>query len=407
MNRLPSELVGGPLDEGLQMPDFPKFEFSMHDVKRAGEALKGVIPWEDGQPEERRAEILMIFEVANNWIDSHGYPMYRIKNEAFAKIKACKVKGLPVARLKRMRSVRRKLATISTKLDQIQDLGGCRIILPSIADANALIARFRGHAVHTLHNEKSYITEPKLGGYRSHHMIFKFKGSQDTEVFNNRRIELQIRTQLQHAWATAVEAVGYMRGEELKSGKGNEDWLRLFDLMSAELAMVENCPEPAHLPEHLTRVAEIRDLDASLSAASVLDGISQAVKFTSGYVQGADPPKFFRIEFNRQTNQVRVSPHRSPRIGFSEQHSVEQVVEETGNKDVNTVLVSADSIEELRAGFPNYFGDVKMFTSALRCVVSGSRVPEYNLPPQETVPVAKPVPIDPSWLRPGRGRRWK
>ena len=118
-----------------------------------------------------------------------------------------------------------------------------------------------------------------------------------------------------------------------------------------------------------------------------------------------ETPEFYRIEFYRQSKKVNVSPHRSPTVGLTEQHSVEQVAEETGNRDINTVLVSADSIEELRAGFPNYFGDVKLFTSALRSVVSGRDVPEYNLPPQETVPVSNPDPIDPSWLR--RRPRWK
>lgn len=50
------------------MADFPRFEYTMHDVKRAGEALKGEILWD----EERREEILEIFRIANNWIDSHG-----------------------------------------------------------------------------------------------------------------------------------------------------------------------------------------------------------------------------------------------------------------------------------------------------------------------------------------------
>lgn len=390
------------LSDGLEMADFPRFEYTMHDVKRAGEALKGEILWD----EERREEILEIFRIANNWIDSHGYPMFRIKNEALAKIRASKIEGLAPARLKRMRSVRRKLATINAKLDQIQDLGGCRIVVPSIDDARLLIRRFDEHAVHPRHNFKSYIDEPKIGGYRSYHAIFKFRGNGESEVFNNRRVELQIRTHLQHAWATAVEAVGYFRGEELKAGKGNAEWLRLFELMSAELAMVERCPEPKGVPAHEMRIREIRNLDGLLGASSMLEAMNQAVKYNAEYVQAGENPKFYRIEFNRETRRVRVSPHSLPIPGLAEQHSVEQVAEESGDKDVSTVLVAAESIEELREGFPNYFYDVKLFTSALASVVAGKRVPDYNLPPQEIVAVQKQKPIDPAWLRPGRRRRW-
>src|SRR5689334_7825169 len=109
---------------GLAMTDFPKLEFSMHDVKRAGEALRGEVLWDEG----KREELLGIFRIANSWIDSHAYPMFRLKSEAVAKVRKADAGGIVFARLKRMRSVRRKLATLPTaKLDQIQDLGGCRI----------------------------------------------------------------------------------------------------------------------------------------------------------------------------------------------------------------------------------------------------------------------------------------
>jgi hypothetical protein len=36
--------------------------------------------------------------------------------------------------------------------------------------------------------------------------------------------------------------VGLFRGEELKSGKGSSEWLRLFAIMSAEFAEAEVVP---------------------------------------------------------------------------------------------------------------------------------------------------------------------
>ena len=139
---------------GLVMTDFPKLEFSMHDVKRAGEALRGEILWD----ESKREELLDIFSIANSWIDSHAYPMFRLKSEAVAKVRKADAGGIVFARLKRMRSVRRKLATLPTaKLDQIQDLGGCRIICPSIASLNRVLDCYPDAPKHRLHNEKSYI----------------------------------------------------------------------------------------------------------------------------------------------------------------------------------------------------------------------------------------------------------
>ena len=73
-------------------------------------------------------------------------------------------------------------------------------------------------------------------------MVFKFSGTGQEEVYNGRRVEIQIRTRLQHSWATAVEALELFRRENLKGGEGSPNWLRLFKLMSAEFAVAENSP---------------------------------------------------------------------------------------------------------------------------------------------------------------------
>jgi hypothetical protein len=50
---------------------------------------------------------------------------------------------------------------------------------------------------HILHREYPYVDAPKPDGYRCHHMVFRFQGTGDEAVFNERRIEIQIRTRLQ------------------------------------------------------------------------------------------------------------------------------------------------------------------------------------------------------------------
>ncbi len=39
---------------------------------------------------------------------------------------------------------------------------------------------------------------------------------------------MQIRTAVQHSWATAVEVVGAFTAQSLKSSQGNEKWLDFF-----------------------------------------------------------------------------------------------------------------------------------------------------------------------------------
>ena len=234
--------------------------------------------------------------------------------------------------------------------------------------------------------------------------MFKFKGVGDEEVFNGRRVELQIRTRLQHTWATAVEAVGTFRRENLKAGTGDPNWLRLFELMSAEFALAEDCAPAANLPPRNERIKEIKELASSLDATGTLESLRQAVRYTNAYVQSGTP-EFFRIELNRSTREVIVKPHFAPKTGLQEQHSVEQSAEISGNKDINTVFVSAASIDELKQGYPNYFGDVQLFNKNLRDLVEGRHVEEYTLPPQIAVPAPPNEAPDLSWFR--APKRWK
>lgn len=382
------------------MGDFPRFEFSMKQVESAGNALKDELAWS----EDRRDELLEIFGIANQWRDSHLYPMFRLRHEMIGKMRSQRLPGITVARAKRMPSIRKKLARISSKLNQIQDLGGCRAILPSIAHANTLLETYRSSARHEFANDKDYIAKPKIGGYRSYHIIYKFVGNGEDEVFNGRRIELQIRTRLQHTWATAVETVGLLRREDMKAGEGNADWLRFFDLMSAELATAERCPEPLHLPNHSQRVAEIRDLNKRLNALSTLENFRHAVKYANSYLRGIDAPKCYRIEYNHASQEVKVTTHAQPIKGIEDYESAELKDSVAGDGNINTVFVDADKLEDLRAAYPNYFGDVQLFCRNLEAITKGYSAKEYTMPPQETVPPPPKEAPDLSWFR--KPKRW-
>ena len=95
----------------------------------------------------------------------------------------------------------------------------------------------------------------------------------EPKTFNGRRIEVQIRTQLQHSWATAVEAIGMVRGEDLKGGEGNMEWLRLFELMSSEFAEIESCPLVPGTPDQPARRDEISCLNQKLKAVKTLENL--------------------------------------------------------------------------------------------------------------------------------------
>ena len=52
-------------------------------------------------------------------------------------------------------------------------------------------------------------------------------------------VELQIRSKIQHSWATAVEVVGTFTKQALKASAGDSIWLEFFQYASIEFAKLE------------------------------------------------------------------------------------------------------------------------------------------------------------------------
>jgi hypothetical protein len=340
------------------MPEFPSFKYTMKEVRQAGAALSQKLIWTDDTAESIRRT----FAIAHNWRDSHGYPMNRFRGILNGQIKKNHMAGNTVARLKRMPSIRGKLVKQQWPLDKIQDLAGCRTIVPSIKDARALIERMRRLNRHVLHREDPYIDKPKANGYRCHHMIYRYRGDGDDAVFNERRVEVQIRTLIQHTWATAVEAVGAYRSENMKAGEGSPEWLRLFAVMSAEFAATEKCPEPPGTPERAARVREIIELDKHLTAANTLDSIAHAVAYTEN-IDPKSEPEYYQIIYDKKNRVVNVYPFFSAEAG-AKAYDETEVNAEKSQSAVTSVLVEADNIENLKAAYTNYFGDVQSISYA-------------------------------------------
>jgi len=389
---------------------YPRFEYSGKAVIRAGKLIAGDLLWTDQtEPQLRDA-----FKIANSWRNSHAYPMRSVRSQVLWHMRDRDIQGTTSARLKRMPAIRRKLRrdNISLHINQLQDLGGVRAILPSINDVRTLIETLKARSHHELREEDPYIDSPKDDGYRSHHMMFNFRDRRNKGIHDGRRVEVQIRTRLQHSWATAVEAVGMVRGEDLKGGHGDPDWLRFFMLISAEFAEAERCPVPSIAPVRHTRVDEIKELNKKLSAAQMLDNLAYVVDWTDGISQSRQGEKpswtHYLIEYDHVDKQVTITTYKVPIDAVASYDAAEFIEFRSGSDRKNKVLVEVDKIENLREAYPNYFGDVKLFRKQLLDITKGKSASEYILPPRETVPPrsSKENP-DLAWIRRRRHIRWK
>jgi putative GTP pyrophosphokinase len=138
-------------------------------------------------------------------------------------------RALVSQRIKRLAAIRQKLQlNPGMALARMQDIKGCRALLRSVPRVYRLASLYERSALrHTLRCKTDYIKKPRESGYRGIHLIYRYRG-RNPLPYDGLEIKMQIRSQLQHAWATAVETVGTFLKQALKSSKKEEGWLRFF-----------------------------------------------------------------------------------------------------------------------------------------------------------------------------------
>jgi hypothetical protein len=377
------------------MIEYTKPEYSKEIVRAAGRRLGQDLIWDEGSADEIR----QLFRVANNWRDAHLYPMTRMRHQLIGSIKRSKVAGVKTAaRLKRTISIRKKLAKRKLNLDRIQDLGGCRAIFPTMDGLDRSFELLRERLPHRLIKEPdNYILHIKEDGYRSLHCVYEFvPDAEDEAIYAGMLIELQIRTRLQHSWATAVEAVGLILGQDYKGGGGDPDWRLLFRLMAEEFALAEGCGFNDGVR---FRRREVKSLAAKLKAVEFLQYVNATVQFMTSWTRDNKDDEYFLIEFNREDSTVAVRPYRNPMMVTRDYDEIEIRSVISGKDNIDAVLVEARRIEKLNEVYPNYFGDVAHFRDSLIRIAKGKDAKPYVLPPQPlAAPKPRPIPIDPRWL---------
>ena len=259
-----------------------------------------------------------------------------------------------------MASIRKKLRTSPIDMRSIQDFAGIRAVLPNMDAVEMVKSRYLDtDLAERVQKTNDYIADPKPGGYRSFHIVTKFDENGVGEHFKGQKVEIQLRTHLQHVWATATEAVGAMRGEDLKGGQGCPDWLRLMELMSAIIAHKEGLTRSAHVPANdSSLIEELRSLQRKLDALAVLKTYRDAVQLSES--KSLMNCSYFVLTLDPDRGEVSVAPQRSFLKGAN---SYGRTIQPSGR--AQHVLVSVDGVEQLRSAYPNYFLDVGEFLSLL------------------------------------------
>ena len=291
--------------------------------------------------------------VIDNWRAAHR----EVVNTFQANLRRrAKDKKITVAqRHKRKKTIFDKLIRFPKMLlSRMDDIAGCRLIFRSIKDLNQFRSEF--HKARFKHNRKNdpdkynYIKTPKPDGYRGIHDVYEYNVNSIQGInLKGLNVEVQYRTLPQHAWATAVEVIGFITTSQPKFKTGDKRYEEAMILASEIIARTEE-KESGPLPQisnsQLGR--DFKKLDRELSLLITLKGLKAAKKDVS---DRRNTILIFHLDGRLEIKSFRDSPE-----ALVELFRLEKTLP---NSDV--VLVKSDTSEGVREAFRNYFSDAQDF----------------------------------------------
>lgn len=255
------------------------------------------------------------------------------------------------------------------QLSRMHDVAGCRVIFDSIPDlegfrSNFIKSRFRHRRMNAERDQFNYLLSPKSSGYRGIHDVYKYQSSYDAGRFwDGLLIEIQYRTKVQHAWATAVETADLLTKSRGKFSDAPDKYQRFFSVVSEMLARTFESSVSAH-PD-LSGSDLLNEFDELESECNIFRLLKNANRITPQSLRGAIRKgknvvltyPFEKIE-NTALYVTSFDTHKLA-IKFYEEE------EDRWKDKADVVLVSSEDVESVMTVFQNYFQDTRYFTRAL------------------------------------------
>lgn len=301
-------------------------------------------------------------EKLNDWRSLHLIPLDILQQRLLDFLDINNIHPLLVSRrLKRLTSIQYKLdLNPEMGLGGMQDIGGLRVVVNTVEELLRLQALLRSLPVADFECRRmyDYVNVPKETGYRSIHFSYIYHC--DNHDYDGLRIELQIRTRLQHLWATAVETAGLYTKTSLKSGQGKTDWLKFFKVVSALFCFKEHLPVARNLQNMSMKslMIECYARNKRYRYSDILKALNVSVHETEDKTREYAYYLIF-IDFERSI--VRVTSFKKDEEGLASEKYTELEGHLKDDKNA-AVLVSVSKVEELRQAYPSYFLDTKEFT---------------------------------------------
>jgi ppGpp synthetase/RelA/SpoT-type nucleotidyltranferase len=316
-------------------------------------------------------DALVVLDV---WRAAHSYPMHifkqRLKNVA-AKLDR---DALSAQRLKRVPSIIKKLGrsyggkSPTMKLTQMQDIAGCRIVMSNVKLARKLYDEYynNGDLKHEKVSERDYVSNPKKDGYRSIHLVYRYNSDKaGKKKYNGLLVEIQIRSKLQHLWATAVETVDFFTRQAIKSNEGGREWVEFFRLISSAFALMEGCRVVPGTSEDMKELCcLIKKREERLQVRAKMKHWASSIRVFDEFKKKVNG-EFFLLELDSIQDKLTISSYskRNEDKAINDYAAVEKRI--YGKAEYDVVLVGSDSATDLKKAYPNYFLDAREFLKYL------------------------------------------
>jgi ppGpp synthetase/RelA/SpoT-type nucleotidyltranferase len=349
-----------------------KLKFSKKRVDKASKDIR------QGCTGELRNESIKVIQ---NYRETHLYPLMLIRNLLSHPVRKVSKQAIIARRLKRLATIINKLErpTLDGKqankirLTRMQDIGGCRVILPKLRHLYKLKDSLESsRSVHQIIKTVDYLSNPKDSGYLGVHLVYScFSGKEGDSDWKGSKIEVQLRTELQHAWATSLEIIDTLENLSLKTSiSGHDNWRRFFYIAGRLVAHEEKA---FSIPEDEISgyIAEFTELESQLEVRKALGKFGLAIKvMTYGDINKNRSIKnhkgMFLIIMKRSENITEAINLDVKLTPFEENESDDalKALEESELKDdvLVSVLVSATDVKNLEKAYPNYLGSTVQFT---------------------------------------------
>lgn len=331
------------------------------------------------------------FGVLSFWRSSHEYALLDAFDMLAVLSEEVDKNALVAKRLKRHVSIVRKLERNKNnrmQLKNMQDIAGCRVVVSNKKRVYQLVRLLKKrHDFRAKNGErkyKDYIEKPKADGYRSYHLIGQFPRSGQQKKY----VEIQIRTRLQHSWATALEIVDLFTGQALKSNAGDKKWMDFFANIGHQFAIMDEM----HQYEKLTSKEKLRNFSAQLhkkdvgsseresnlrayklahqlKVVTIFNAFAHSLKTIDAHYIPTEEEGYVLLMIDLKSLVLNAESFGKDRTKEAERKYTEE--EKLAANDTNKVvaLVSTNAIGGIKEAYPNFFADSTIFLENLDIVM--------------------------------------